>query len=117
MKSTTTTGQPDGLGTNAAAIWLAVSAAYELDEHENALLREVCRVTDRLDRLHEVIERDGEIVAGLHGTRVHPALSEARQQAVVLARLVASLRLPAGDEADQSQRRGGARGVYQLRPA
>lgn len=114
MKSTTTTDPTANMGTNAASIWVSVSADFDLDEHELALLREVCRVTDRLDRLHEVIEAVGEIVEGQRGPKVNPALTEARQQGLVLARLVASLRLPAGDEAEQPQRRGGARGVYRI---
>lgn len=50
----------------------------------------------------------------------HPAMVEARQQAIVLARLVASLRLPSGETADglvRSQRRGAARGSYGIRGA
>ncbi|MFC5208610.1 hypothetical protein ACFPM0_18860 [Pseudonocardia sulfidoxydans] len=43
--------------------------------------------------------------------RVHPAVIEARQQRLTLARLVASLRVP--DDGDvRPQRRGAARGFY-----
>ena len=53
--------------------------------------------------------------------RVHPAIVEARQLRIALARLSASLRLPAGEEGDEPQhlrrpqRRGAARGVYGVR--
>lgn len=53
------------------------------------------------------------------GQRVHPALVEARQLRIALARLIAALPLPAGDEDDQAagrrpQRRVGVRGIYTL---
>ncbi len=49
----------------------------------------------------------------------HPAIVEARQQSIVLTRLLASMRLPVGDEDDltRPQRRGGARGAYAARRA
>jgi hypothetical protein len=48
----------------------------------------------------------------------HPALIEARQQALVLSRLIASLRLPSGDvdeDLKRPQRRGASRGSYGVR--
>jgi hypothetical protein len=112
---------PKGTGPTGRKLWRAVLAAWELDEHELALLVELTRVVDRLANLDEIIRRDGEIIAGLHGPKVHPALTEARQLAVVQARLQAVLRLPDGEEGDESQgrrqRRSGARGTYRLRDA
>ncbi len=69
-----------------------------------------------LDKLAAVIDKDGPTV---QGGRMHPAVRESRQQQIVLARLLAALRLPAGDEADPAparrpQRRSGARGVYPI---
>lgn len=92
---------------------------YELEQHERALLIEACRTTDLLDELAKTIEDEGLMVAG----RMHPAAVEARQQKIALARIVAALRLPAGDEDSSEQRkdvrrpqrRVGARGVYRLR--
>ena len=107
---------PKGLKTAGRRLWKAIVDELELDEHESALLLELCRITDRLDRLNTIIDRDGEIIDGLHGPKVNPALSEARQQAITAARLTAALRLPTGDEADESrpQRRVGVRGVYSI---
>jgi hypothetical protein len=45
----------------------------------------------------------------------NPLLTEARMQAVVYTRLVASLRLPTDEHALRPQRRGGARGTYPTR--
>jgi len=99
------------------ALWASVVGEYELEEHERRLLIEACRTVDTLDDLSGIVAREGPMLAG----RAHPALVEARQLRIALARLTAALRLPAGDEGDQQQgarrpqRRVGARGVYRLR--
>ena len=67
--------------------------------------------SDRLEQLED------EIAAAETLTpkgKAHPALVEARQQQIVLARLIASLRIPDADD-EQPQRRGAARGAYGLR--
>jgi hypothetical protein len=80
-----------------------------LREDEGLLLGQACRVVDRLDWLAAKVEEDGMLVDG----RPHPALVESRAQAIVLARILAALRLP-DDAGDQPQRRS-IRGVYQPR--
>lgn len=110
---------PRGTGPNGAALWRDVLGEYELEEHELALLREAVRTVDQLDALHEISSREGLVVDGPHGSKAHPALTEARQLRIALARVVAALRLPAGDEGDGSatrrpQRRAGARGIYSI---
>lgn len=113
---------PRGAKTSGRRLWTSVLGEYELEEHELALLREMVRVTDRLDELQATVDRDGLMVPGPGLTsRVHPAAVEARQLAIALARLGAALRLPAGDEGDQQQgarrpqRRSGVRGTYGIR--
>jgi hypothetical protein len=107
---------PRGLKTAGRRLWRDVQSKYELEEHETALLTETCRVADRLEALARVIEREGVIEEGTG--RAHPALVESRQLGIALARLQASLRLPAGAEGDQQrgarrpQRRAGVRGTY-----
>ncbi len=113
-----TPGPPRGLRTGGRKLWRSVVGAYELEEHELTLLREACRVTDRLDMLAALVERDGITEPGTG--QVHPAVKEARQQEITLARLLAALRMPAGEDGDQQatarpQRRGGARGAYGIR--
>lgn len=95
-------------------LWRAIIAELELNEHETALLHEAARVLDRLDGLDSLARRVGLLLPDL---RLAPWIVEARQQQLVLARLLASLRLPddlALPEA-RPQRRGGARGAYRLR--
>jgi hypothetical protein len=104
-------------------LWRDVLSKYVLEEHELALLRECVRTVDQLDALHAIAEAEGLMVQGPHGSKPHPAVSEARQQKIALARLTAALRLPAGLEEDgrtglrRPQRRVGVRGVYSLRDA
>jgi hypothetical protein len=96
-------------------MWQPIAKDYELEEHEHLLLREACRVADRLDRLAEESAGESLTVTNFKGDQVaNPTLVEARQQEIVFARLLAALRLPVGDADDPTrpQRRGAPRGVY-----
>jgi len=114
---------PAGTRASGRRLWEDVQRAYVLEEHETALLREMVRCVDQLDELADIVRRDGMMQPGPGlAQRVHPAVTEARQLRLALARLSASLRLPAGEEGDQQatrrpQRRGGARGPYGIRGA
>lgn len=113
---------PAGLGSDARKMWSAVMDDYDLEEHERALLVEACRTVDLLAKLDAEVRRDGPLLDSSQGLRAHPAATEARQQRIALARLLAALRLPAGEDGDQQagarpQRRVGARGVYGIRGA
>jgi hypothetical protein len=103
---------PKGTSASGRELWRQVVSRYHLDAHELGLLREAVRTLSDLDALADVIARDGHM---LPDGRVHPAVVEARQQRITVARLIAALRLPE-DAADDNrpQRRGGARGVYAL---
>lgn len=87
-------------GPRGQAFWRSVTADFEADDGETALLIEACRTLDVLDQLAAAVERDGLIVKGSTGQPVtHPAVAEARQQRVVLARLLKALRLDEEEEA------------------
>lgn len=105
---------PKGLSVSGRALWRAVLDEYELDQHELLVLKEACRTADRLDRLEAESAAGPITTTNRHGDEVvHPCLVEARQCSLTMARLLAALRLPQGDEAEsRPQRRGGARGVY-----
>ncbi|WP_433782435.1 hypothetical protein ACQPX6_10260 [Actinomycetospora sp. CA-101289] len=109
---------PKGLHASGRRLWRSIADQWQLDEHESAILREAARTVDLIDQLHELAQADGLVIVGGRGGQVsHPALAEARQQRVVLARLLAVLRVPTGDEDDPAagrrpQRRAGARGTY-----
>ncbi len=110
---------PPGTQASGRRLWREVLGTYELDEHERALLVESTRTVDNLDNLAEIVQRDGFIVTTKAGPRAHPAPVESRQLRIALARLLAALRLPDGEEGDESQgrrqRRVGVRGTYRLR--
>ena len=111
---------PKGAGPSGRRVWRAVLGEFELEEHEVALVRALVRQVDRLDALEDLITAEGLMLTG-HGTqKVHPAVVEARQSAIAVARIAAALRLPAGPEQEDGedgrpQRRGAVRGVYQIR--
>lgn len=113
---TTTHRAPKGLERSGRRLWRSIVDDYDLETHEQLLLSEACRVADRLDRLAEESAISTLTVTNNKGDEVaNPLLVEARQQAVVFARLLASLRLPTGEEdgaLQRPQRRGGARGTY-----
>jgi hypothetical protein len=109
---------PPGLGTSGKKLWRSVVCEYELQVHEEILLLEASRCADRLDRLAEEAAKGAVTVRNIKGDEVaHPAMVEARQQGAALSRLLASLRLPSGDEGQlgRPQRRGAARGSYGIR--
>jgi hypothetical protein len=59
---------------------------------ENALLRTAGQLVNRLAALEAVVERDGEILVSKTGvTRVHPAISEHRQVAATLPKVLAGI--------------------------
>jgi hypothetical protein len=108
---------PEGLRDPGSRLWVSITGAYDLDEHELALLREAVRTVDLLEDLDKRVRIDGAVIESPQGLKAHPAAVEARQQRIALARLMAALRMPAGDEGDQvqgrrPQRRSGVRGVY-----
>lgn len=107
---------PDGLGTSGRALWDAVAGPYELEQHERVVLLQAGRCADYLDQLSALAASEPLTVTNSRGDEVvHPAITEHRQQSITLSRLLASLRVPTGDEAERPQRRGASRGFYGVR--
>jgi hypothetical protein len=108
---------PAGLLTAGKSLWKSVVDEYELDTHESLLLLQACRTADRLDSMATELATSPLTLTNFKGDEVaHPLLTESRQQSLTLSRLLASLRLPSGDEA-RPQRRGASRGAYGIRGA
>jgi hypothetical protein len=106
---------PKGLGASGRRLWRSVSDDYELDVHEELVLLQACRCADRLDTLAAQVADAPPMVTTSRGDEApHPALVESRQQSVTLTRLLASLRLPSGETGPRPQRRGAARGTYDV---
>jgi hypothetical protein len=119
-RSTKPKGPEDQLGPAGRKLWDAVLEPLELDTWEASILIEACRTADRLDLLAAAaVGAPLTVENARHDLVVNPLLSEARQQSLALARLIASLRLPDGlaGEGGRPQRRGGARGPYRVRDA
>lgn len=89
---------PPGLKAGGRKLWTAVTEEFDLGEHEQAVLLQAARTVDALDALQAVIVAEGVTHQSPQGVRAHPALVEARQQRVTLAKLVASLRIPLDDD-------------------
>jgi hypothetical protein len=109
---------PAGAGASGRALWSAVHAEFELDQHEVALLVEAVRTMAVLDQLDAAVQRDGTLIETPSGRlRAHPATVEARQQKIALARILSAIRLPFGTEVGEGrpQRRVGVRQPYRLR--
>ncbi|GAT81082.1 hypothetical protein STXM2123_1783 [Streptomyces sp. F-3] len=107
---------PEGLGESGRRLWEWVTAEYDLDVHEELLLLQACRTADLLDRLAKRADGAELTVFNAKGEQVTaPWITEHRQQSIVLARLLASLRMPSGEEEGRPQRRGAARGAYGVR--
>lgn len=105
---------PRGLKAGGKRLWKAVTDEFELGEHELSVLLQASRTVDALDELERIVIAEGVTHDSPQGVRAHPALVEARQQRITLAKLVASLRIPLDD--DQSagrlpQQRVGIRAV------
>jgi len=110
---------PNGTKAGGRRLWLSIVDEYDLEEHELTLLREAVRTVDALDVLDKLVKDEGAIVLGPHGSKAHPALTEARQQRLALARILAALRLPEDDDGEgaveRTQRRAGVRQPYSLK--
>lgn len=106
--------RPPGLRKSGRALWRAVLASYELDEHETVILKEACRTCDSLDALQALLEAEGITAESSQGMRIHPALLELRQHRIAFARLLTALRIPRGEGDDVRTQQRGVRGVYGL---
>ena len=107
-----------GLAVAGQKLWRSVTDVYDLETYEESLLLQAARCADVLDRLSAGAASGDVTVESHRGDMVaHPALTEGRQQAIVLSRLLASLRLPSGEEFGdvRPQRRGASRGTYGVR--
>jgi hypothetical protein len=85
---------PIGLKLGGKRLWNRVTGTFELAEHETAVLLQACRIVDVLDRLQAAIDSSEVLVESPQGLKANPAVVEFRQQAVTLAKCMASLRIP-----------------------
>jgi hypothetical protein len=86
MTDTQIPDTPTELRESGACLWRSVVDQNVLDEHVSTLLLQASRTVDLLDELFEAVDRDGALIVGDKGERVHPAAIEARQQRIALHR-------------------------------
>ncbi|MBC2639662.1 MULTISPECIES: terminase [unclassified Rhodococcus (in: high G+C Gram-positive bacteria)] len=112
---------PETFGEGGKAMWREVTSTYALSSTELALLKQLCRTIDRLDVLELAAKGVAPVFEARQGTVMHPVFVEIRQQSTVMARLIASLRLPdaptiaapkVDDAPKRPQRRSGSRPYY-----
>ena len=106
-----------GLQMGGRRLWNRVQKEFELGQHEEAVLLQACRIVDVLDRLQTVIDEGDVVISSPQGTKANPAIVEFRQQAVTLAKCMASLRIPIddGQTGRQPQQRVGIRPATGIR--
>jgi hypothetical protein len=109
---------PENLSAAGLRLWDSVIGEFTLEEHEAAVLREACKVADTCAALQVILDGESLLLGGGLLAKPNPAMVELRLQRMVLARLLASLRIPLSDshETERSQRRVGVKGVYAKRP-
>jgi hypothetical protein len=99
-----TTKIPEGLGPKARAVWTSTTKEFELRADELRVLEDCCREVDLIERLEEALDGAALIVEGSMGQPVaSPLVTEIRQHRATLARLFASLKLPAEAGSAESQ--------------
>lgn len=103
---------PDLLEGAGLALWRKLIDECEFDPHEEVLAVELCRTVTLCEALHQRLLDDGLVVEGQRGAKVNPLAAELRQQRIIVARLVASLAIPALDGDEPPKPRGAARGSY-----
>lgn len=101
---------PRGLKAAGRKLWEVSTAECDFAVHELSILEEACRVRDRITELDAAVKSDGLMITSSQGARVHPAVGEARQQRLALARLLATLQIPGLDDELPAARP--VRGVY-----
>jgi hypothetical protein len=107
---------PRGTGGAGRALWRSIVEKFELSAHEQELLAQAVRVADRIHQLEQIVDCEGVMVCDpKRGIDIpHPGLVEARAQRLVLARILACLRLAEDDTGRRPQHRS-LRGAYRPR--
>jgi hypothetical protein len=96
---------PRNLNGAGRRLWDAATDEFDWADHELAVLEEACRTRDRIVQLDKAVSDEGLMLPSSQGSRVHPAVAEARQQRLALARLLVSLGIPALEDDLPASRR------------
>ena len=94
------------------SLWTQTVADVEFEPYNLQVLAEACHTLDALHSLQAALDADGPIIDSPQGKKANPALPELRQGRIVLARLLAALRIPTAD--DEPAKQGKPRGLYRF---
>src|SRR5262249_18092074 len=75
--ATTSISPPRKLGDLGLSLWQSIQDEYKIDDAAGReLLAQACECADRIGRLAEKIDTDGEVIETRSGPKVHPAIKE-----------------------------------------
>jgi ribosomal protein L13E len=75
--ASTTPQPPRKLGEHGLSLWQSIQFEYKVDDAAGReLLAQACEAADRITRLAERIDADGEVIETENGPKVHPAVKE-----------------------------------------
>jgi P27 family predicted phage terminase small subunit len=99
LRATASGRRLEGLSAEASALWLEITAGWELGPDGEAILRQACEALDRLREAQRILREEGLVVQSARGAlRAHPAVRiEVEARRALLAAL-AQLRLEGADE-------------------
>jgi phage terminase small subunit len=101
---------PAGTGPSGRALWRRIvsdlDASLELDQRDVETLGAAADLADRIRGLKAAIERDGLILDGSRGSRLHPAVAELRMSEQALVRHLSMLDLDAAAVSQSTVSRG-----------
>lgn len=107
---------PRNLGRKASKFWRDVTGEYQLRVDELLLLEDACREIELIEQLEAAQAEEALIATGSMGQPVAaPLIQELRQHRVVLARLLAQLKLPDEGGSDSGSASAKARAAANAR--
>jgi hypothetical protein len=75
--TSTATKPPRKLAQLGSSLWNGIQTEYVISDAAGIeLLMQACEAADRIGRLAEKIDADGEVIATKSGPRIHPAVKE-----------------------------------------
>lgn len=90
---------PAHLSEVSRQLWRSTLAHFELREDEIELLDLALTALDRARQARDRLDRDGVVLEGLHGPRLHPAAGLERSSSLTAAKLLRQLGLTDADVA------------------
>src|SRR6516162_3556923 len=92
---TSSTPQPPRkLGDHGLSLWQSVQSEYLISDAAGVeLLMQACEAADRVARLAERIDKDGEVIETENGPKAHPALREQLSHRSFIVRTLRALGL------------------------